>query len=332
MAAVTYNFTIEQGSDFEISFQYNDTSGNGINLTDKCILLRWIQDDNNGQIFSSQSNSSLDPQNGGYTLVGNNLGLIKLNISSERTKTYAFNTATYDLDVIETINNVPKNTRIATGSIPIVKRNFSVVTDCTALSSDPDVVVVTPTTTSTGIIPTITPTIETNLCLPEDCLELDIYSVVYTASGLSIPDNSIISGYVTTTDNRNITNIELAINGLRHNSPQDLTMLLSPPSGNKILLSSGDKISNYVTGFSYMFSNKAISGIYLNNTTNGGVCNILDKTNIVKYNNETLNSSFSHLFNTPVTGVWSLIVKDNDIGVSGSIDSWKLIVTYEPSP
>jgi subtilisin-like proprotein convertase family protein len=332
MAAVNYNFTIEQGSNFEVSYQYNDTNGNGIDLTDKCVLLRWIQNDNNGQNFSSQSNSSLDPQNGGYTLNGNNLGRITLNISSERTKNYTFNTAVYDLDIIENINNIPKNTRIATGTIVLFKRNFEVVTDCAALLSDPDVVASTPTPTSPGVTPTPTPIADIDLCLPEDCLELDIYSVVYTGSSLSIPDNSIVSGYISTTDTRNITNIELAINGLRHSSPQDLSMLLAPPSGDKILLSSNNKITNYSNGFSYMFSNKAIAGSYINNTDNGGLCNILDKTDIVNYNNENLYSSFNHLFNTSTTGNWNLIVKDSDIGVSGSIDSWKLIITYEPSP
>lgn len=330
MAAVTFNFTVEQGSDFEVSFQYNDANGNGVDLSNKCILLRWTQNDGNGQAFSSQSNSSLDPQNGGYTLVANNEGLIVLTISSEKTKTYTFDNAIYDLDIIETVNNVSKNTRIVTGSAVLFKRNFAVVTDCATIGADPDVVVVTSTPTGPGN-PTPTPTPEpVDLCLPEDCMELDTYSTVYTGSGINIVDNSSVSGSITTTDTRNITNVELAINGLRHSSPQDLALLLVPPSGNKILLSSHNKISNYNTGFSFMFSNKASSGIYINTIANGDVCNIQNKTNIYNYNNETLNYSFNHLFNSSITGIWTLIVKDDDVGISGSIDSWKVILTYQP--
>lgn len=333
MPAAIFNFSIEQGTAFELSFKYNDTNGNGIDLSDKCILLRWTQSDNNGQIFSSQSNSSLSTENGGYTLVANNEGLIVLTLSSERTKAYSFDSAIYDLDIIENINGISKNTRIATGTISIIKRNFNVISDCTIFSSNPDVIAITPTATINGTVsPTPTPTAEVlDLCLPEDCMELDLYSVVYTGSGLTIPDNSSASGFITTTDNRNIFNIELAINGLKHTSPQDITLLLSPPSGNKILLSSHHKISNYSSGFSFMFSNKAAPNIYLNNISNGQMCNIYDKTSIIKYNNENLNSSFNHLFNTSTTGDWTLIVRDDDIGASGTIDSWKLIITYEPT-
>ena len=51
MAAVTNNFVLEQGSDFSISFQYNDENGNGLDLSDSCVLLRWKQNDNNETIF-----------------------------------------------------------------------------------------------------------------------------------------------------------------------------------------------------------------------------------------------------------------------------------------
>ena len=109
-----------------------------------------------------------------------------------------------------------------------------------------------------------------------------------------------------------------------------MTLILQPPSGNKILLSSHNKITNYVSPFSFMFSNKASSGIYMNNVTNGGLCSIFDKTSSTKYNNEVLLSSITGLVNSSVTGTWTLHAVDNDPLGSGSIDSWKLIVTYEP--
>lgn len=79
-----------------------------------------------------------------------------------------------------------------------------------------------------------------------------------------------------------------------------------------------------------MFSNKANNTDYLHNTTNGGLINIYDKRSNINFSNETLLSSFDHLFGVPVTGTWSLIVKDTDPIGSGIIDSWKLILTHAP--
>ena len=335
MSAANLNFTIEQGSDFNIIIQYNDTNNTGIDLSGKCVVLRWKDQNNKTKVFTSQSNSSLDPNNGGYTLSGDNSGAINFSISSQITKNYTFSSATYDLDVIETIGTINKNTRILTGSVSLLVRNFDVITDCTTISSDTDSLNVdteedtTDTETSTPT-PTPTPGAVADLCLPEDCIELDVYSVVNTGSGINIVDNSEISGYVSVNDSRSITNVELAINNLKHSGVQDLAFLLAPPSGDKILLSAHDKITNYNNNFSYMFSNKAIAPKTLNNVHHGGVCNITDKTDIYKYSSETLNSSFNHLFGHAVTGDWYLHIKDDDVGASGSIGSWKLIITYEP--
>lgn len=328
MAAVTNNFVLEQGSDFSISFQYNDENGNGVNLSDSCVLLRWKQNNNAEKAFSSQSNSSLS--NGGYTLVGTNTGRIDLLISSEKTKQYTFDSAIYDLDIIQTLDGVSKNIRLSTGQIAIIKRNFAVETDCSKFSANPDI----PTTASvTGTTPTPTPTVTqaTDLCLPEDCIELDLYSVVYTGSGLSFTDYQDSTSDISVTNTGLMTNVEIAVNGLRIDYPQDLTLILQPPSGNKVLLSSSNKIQNYSNPFSFMFSNKAASGSYLNNITNGGLCNIIDKTNYVKYNADTLSVNLTGLINTRTTGVWTLHAIDRDLIGSGSIDSWKLIITYEPT-
>jgi hypothetical protein len=79
-----------------------------------------------------------------------------------------------------------------------------------------------------------------------------------------------------------------------------------------------------------MFSNKAIGDKYLRNVPHGGLCNILDKTDIVKFDNKTLTPTFNGLFNYSNTGNWTLYANDNDIGASGYINSWKLIITYIP--
>jgi subtilisin-like proprotein convertase family protein len=140
-----------------------------------------------------------------------------------------------------------------------------------------------------------------------------------------------VSGSVTSSDIREIENVELSINRLNHTSVQDLQFLLAPPSGDKILLSANDKITNYSGNFSFMFSNKATPDTYLYNVANGYYCNILDKTDLVNYHNENLLYSFDHLIGTSgLVGDWNLIIRDTDPMGSGYIDSWKLILTYKP--
>jgi len=321
MAAAVYNFIIEQGSDFSIVFQYNDANGKGIDLTSKCVLLRFIDNlSQNIKTFNSCEANSL-ASTSGYSLTADNAGTITLQISAKITKDYIFDNANYELDVVQgLLSDIDyKNTRISTGQISILKRTSGIgIPGVTPTGTTPTADIV--------ITPTATPEI-TDLCLP-DCLTLDVYSTVYTGSGLSILDNQSVSGSVNVTNTGLIENIEIAINGLRHDNPQDLRMFLCPPSGNKVLLSANNKISNYQSGFSFMFSNKAPATTYLNTVSHGGVCNILDKTSIVKFSNETLTGSLTGLFNRSGTGNWRLLLNDSDIGGSGSIDSWKLIVTY----
>jgi subtilisin-like proprotein convertase family protein len=326
MPALTVNFAIEQGSDFKISYQYLDDNNNGVDLTGKCILLRYRTDANLVDFFNSAENPTL--LNEKYTLTGDSNGIITLTLSSEMTKDFTFNTAIYDLDVIEK-TNMPKNTRLVTGQFSIIKRNFSVVTDCETYSAAQDGNIDETPTVSVPVPVSPTPIPFVDLCLPDDCMSMDIYSRVYTGSGIALNDMQNNSGVINVPNTGIITNVEIALNGLRHNSPQDLTAILTPPSGNSVLLFANQKISNYSNGFSFMLSNKAPAEAYLNNIANGGLSNILDKTNTTKFNNLTLVPSFSHLFNSSPSGNWRLFVNDNDIGTSGSIDSWKLILTYQ---
>jgi hypothetical protein len=106
-----------------------------------------------------------------------------------------------------------------------------------------------------------------------------------------------------------------------------------------------------------MLSDRAPSSSTLNNAIDGGICRIVNKTNSVRFNNnlplltcvnnqcvetpgsvastlnnENLLSSFDHLKGyVPSSGNWSLYVQDNDAGGIGTIDSWKLIITYQES-
>lgn len=334
MPAANYNFIIEQGSDFVLNFQYNDQNNNPINLSSKCIVLQWITDDGTiKQVFSSGANANYEIND--WSITGDNTGSIRLRIAANLTKAFNFNTAVYDLDII-TPGDRLRNIRLSTGVITLAKRNLDVLDTC-PVNTDPFVVLTTPASTATDNLPTLTPTVTVtsvgteDLCLPEDCLNLDIYSVVYTGSGLTIPDLSSVSGYVTTTDIRPIENIELAINKLKHNNPSDLWFMLTPPSGDTILLSANSKIPAFNNNFSFMFSNKANPDSYLHNISNGGLCNIYNKTSEINYSNQSLASDFTHLFGASVTGNWTLVIKDTDPVGSGLIDSWKLIITHAPT-
>ncbi len=327
MAAVNYNFDIEKGSNFTISFIYNDSSGNPIDLSNKCVEFGLLGDDGSIRKYSSQALS--DYNTNGWSVTADNLGLINIRLSADQTQNFDFITAVYDLDIKDVGTVKLNNVRLSQGSINLVSRNLNINSNC-AVNLDPLVPQTTQVPTSSGNNPTPTPTADlVDFCLPYDCGPLDLFSTVYNGSGLSIDDLSTVSGSVTVTNTGLISNIELAINKLSHSNPTDLVVLLAPPSGDKILLSANHKIPNFNNNFSFMFSNKADSNQYLHNINNGQTCRIYDKTSLINYNNESLNSSFDHLFGNSVTGVWNLIVKDTDPSGSGNIDSWKLVITYD---
>ena len=341
MPAAIYNFEIEKGSDFSISFQYNDAAGVPIDISGKCVQFKMLMSDGGGRIYSSASPATYNSN--GWSLSADNLGKISLKIRSTRTFNFTGTSCVYDLDVSDSDGNI----RLATGSISFVSRNTAMPADVCSVETDSEVTPPPPPpppppspsptpspspspSPSPPSPPSPAPNEFEDLCLPYDCVELDVYSVVYAGSGLNITDLSTSSGSITSTDTRMIENIELAINKLAHSSPQDIAFLLAPPSGSKILLSANHKIVNNNNNFSFMFSNKATATSYLHNISNGGLCNIYDKTSSYKYNNENLLYSFDHLFDTSTTGVWTLYAKDTDPLSSGSLDSWNLIVTYKP--
>lgn len=342
MPAVTYNFVIEVGSDFAIDFVYSDENGNPVDLTDKCVTFQFGYNsleigDCAKYILSTSANSNYDTEN--WSISADNNGIIKIKIAAELTKTFAGKSnANYDLDVISgTESNKLRSKRLARGVITFEQRNFDNLISCPSNLEICDEIYAPPTATpdpggggEPGVTVTPTPTADpTDLCdLPFDCY-LDVYSIVYVGEGLDLEDISTASGCVYVDDTRTIENVEFAINGLRHQRVTDLQFILAPPSGDKILLSANHNISNYTNGFSFMFSNKAETATYLHNCSNGDNINIYNKTDIVNYNSENLLSSFDHLFGYAVTGNWCFYVRDTDPTATGTIDSWKLIVTYE---
>lgn len=339
MSAVNYNFIIEQGSEFNLQFQYNDAANNSINLADnKCVILQIVPENqpaSSGLVFSSKAitNYELDK----WSLEADDKGLIKFRLGSNYTSGILYSAAKYDLDVVSTVD-LNKNVRLAYGTITIQQRqtSYPIVTTSTNPNNNANNNNNNNTNnnnTGSGGDSTPSTPVSDDLCYATSCTNLDIYSVIYNGSGISLTDDSIpVSGYVVTSDARKIENIELVINNLNHNSPQDLQFFLAPPSGNKVLLSANQKIPNYSSNFSYMFSNKSAPSAFLHNISKGDMCNIYDKTGIVKYSSENLNSSFNHLFNqSGITGNWNLIIRDTDPVGSGYIDGWKLIITYIPT-
>jgi subtilisin-like proprotein convertase family protein len=154
----------------------------------------------------------------------------------------------------------------------------------------------------------------------------------YFNKGIFISDNSSVTGTINVPDTGIITNIEVNIHRLKHNNPQDLVMVLTPPTGEKILLSAYNKINNYnaISGISYTFSNRAMPGVYLNNKSSvDPYVNILDKRSVYK-TSETLTASLTGLQGISPSGDWSLSIYDTDIESSGTMNGWDLILTYTP--
>lgn len=338
MPAAIHNFYIEQGSNFDITFQYLDVNSAPVDLSNYCALLRLKT--NEGIIYAFSS-SVIGAKTPNYNLTIDSNGNILFSLPYTTTRNFRFSSAVYDLYISQSSDGVEgQQYRLSTGSISIIANNFpecpndslSYCNACENITGSP-IQNEPPTITST--VPIVTPTLSSpapefdDLCALV-CGDLDLYAVVYSGLPINIPDNGIASGIISINDSRIVQNIEISIQGLRHSQPSDLSFILQPPQGDKILLSAHNKMANYQNGFSYVFSNKAIPGIYINNCPNNSYVNILDKTNIYNYNEEPLLSSLNSLYGTTPSGNWSLIIKDDDIGTSGSIDRWNIIATYYP--
>lgn len=169
----------------------------------------------------------------------------------------------------------------------------------------------------------------TSFVLSSGAQDGDIFT--YINNGIYLSDLSSTTGIITIPDSGNITNVEVSIVGLKHQSPQDLSMLLLPPQGDAILLSAYSKINNYSfsSGLTYTFSNKAIPGTYLyNRSVFDNYVNIYDKTDI--YSGEPTIPYLTNLTGISPSGDWKLVVNDTDPGSSGWLNSWNLIITYSP--
>lgn len=123
MAAGKYDFAIEQGTSFKISWIYKDQNGTPINLTNWCARLVWKTNLNATQVFHSENTDysvykfTIDDLNGKLTLL----------IPASTTNGFIFNTAKYDLE-LQSPDDLYANgggkyiTRILFGTVSVVKR------------------------------------------------------------------------------------------------------------------------------------------------------------------------------------------------------------------
>lgn len=131
MAAAKYDFDIEQGSSFTISFTYKDSTNTVVNISNWCARIIMTTSDNQTITYSSGTTSS----NYKMSLDGPT-GKITLLLPAITTNNFTFKTAKYDLelesdDVLYSGGGNYTN-RILYGVITIVKRisNNSTILDC----------------------------------------------------------------------------------------------------------------------------------------------------------------------------------------------------------
>ena len=304
MPAVQYDFPIESGSATEIIFKYLDTSSNLIDISNYAVFLRWRT--NTGQVYTfSNCEKTLD-----YSLTTNN-GYVVFKLPARTTQGYSFASAVYDLELQQPNEQYAGSgytlERIVYGTITMVQKNVPIEVP----------------------LELCRPQISEGACIDMCCDSriLDPFSYSYSGERIDILDNSSGISTINIYDSGVVENIEVSLNNLNHSSPQDLRIVLQPPNGNKILLAGHNKIQNNKPDFNFTFSNKATQNTYLYNVPNFGYTNILDKTSIVKLNDETLESSLDDLIGSIPVGNWSLIIFDDDVPVSGYLESWNLILT-----
>lgn len=298
-----YDFSIEAGNIFEVTFNYTDEDGVPINLNNYCVFFRWLSDTGIEENFSSTT-STID-----YQIITGSDGSIKIVIPAKTTQNYSYATATYDLE-IQTPNETYTGSgfevvRLLTGTINFIQKNVSV--DINNLRCDPYLF---PRTQKFSRI-------------------ADINDVQYNGNGITTTSLSEASDTITVDDNFTINYIEVLINNFSYRYPQDLRILLTPPTGDTILLSGHEKITNNVQNFNIVFSPRANSNKFLYNGQSNEPINIVDKTSIINYNNLTLTGDLNSVNGTSSLGNWVLTIADDGSLDEGSIGSWGLIINHD---
>lgn len=125
MPASKYDFTIEQGSSYQIVFIYKDVNKDPIDLNNWCARLTWKTDGGIEKTFSSEEASVSE-----YTFdLNGNPGEIKLLLPATTTRAFDFSEAYYDLDLQspDTFSSAGDKfvTRILYGTITLAERASS---------------------------------------------------------------------------------------------------------------------------------------------------------------------------------------------------------------
>jgi len=122
MPAADYNFSIEKGTSFYISFDYKDDTQTAINLENWCARIRWL-DSNGGTATFVTDTTSSDYQ---FTIEPS-LGRLVFKLPATATAAYDWTSASYDLELQEPndlYNGGGKRVfRILKGVVTLVTRN-----------------------------------------------------------------------------------------------------------------------------------------------------------------------------------------------------------------
>lgn len=120
MSAGKYDFSIEQGTSFTLSFVYKDSSGNPVNLTGWCARLVW-------KTSSGTETFSTETTNNNYRFEMDEInGKLILQFPASTTNSFSFNSAKYDLELQAPddfyIGGGKYTTRLLSGTVTMIKR------------------------------------------------------------------------------------------------------------------------------------------------------------------------------------------------------------------
>jgi hypothetical protein len=129
MSASRYDFIIEQGSSYQISFFYKDSDSQPIDLTNWCARLVWKTDTGIIQEFRSGNEDHNE-----YTFsLNDSTGEIRLLLPASTTSNFKFTSAKYDLDLKSpaVFTDAGDNyvSRILYGTVSILARGSATTTD-----------------------------------------------------------------------------------------------------------------------------------------------------------------------------------------------------------
>lgn len=122
MAAAKYDFDIEQGSSFTITFTYKDSEKNIVDITNWCARLLLTTSDNQTITYSSGNTTAQYKMS-----INGTSGQIMFILPASTTNSFTFKSAKYDLELesddVLYANGGQYTTRLLYGTITIVKRN-----------------------------------------------------------------------------------------------------------------------------------------------------------------------------------------------------------------